>query len=209
MQNREWIDLFRLIPEDQHNTLVLTSKTGVNLGIDIILRTEPSYLVFRGRALGQTEDGRVFFLPYQQIDFLQFNRQVKEVEIKALYGESPEGEETRPAANVFASEANGIILPTGGSANGLPASPASPSAPVPVALPTRGSLPGIAARLSSVTGPNRPSVVPGMPARPANGTPLPAAGGEADDALAPPRNSILERLRAQRNSVLPQKPAGR
>src|SRR4051794_34494751 len=142
MQNRDWIDLLRLIPEEQHNTLVLTTQTGIDLGIDTLLRTEPNYLVFRGRALGQTDDGRVFFLPYQQIDYLQINRQVKETEIQALYGDSPEAEDSRPAANVFAGEANGIHL-AGDSANGLPASPASPSAPAPVALPTRGSLPGI------------------------------------------------------------------
>jgi hypothetical protein len=209
MQNSDWIDVIRLIPTDQHNLLVLTTQTGVDLNIDTILRTEPTYIVFRGRALGQTDDGRVFFLPYQHIDYLQINRQVKEAEIHALYGDGPEQSANGHAAGAqgqdaaFAGDQFGV-LPTGGSAQGLPPSPASPSAPAPVVVPTRGSLPGLASRLSSSAHGGQ------VTSRPSNGPTLPAAAsGAADDPLAPPRNSILERLRAQRNSVLPQKPAGR
>src|SRR5438270_826112 len=90
MQPHDWIELFRLIPADQHSTLVLTTASGIDLNLDIILRTEPNYLVFRGRVSGITDEGRVFFLPYGQIDFFQINRTVKEVEIRRLFGEEPE-----------------------------------------------------------------------------------------------------------------------
>ncbi|HEY1381203.1 MAG TPA: hypothetical protein VGF55_30665, partial [Gemmataceae bacterium] len=110
MQNSDWIDVIRLIPTDQHNLLVLTTQTGVDLNIDTILRTEPTYIVFRGRALGQTDDGRVFFLPYQHIDYLQINRQVKEAEVQALFGDSPEAADARPASGVFAANPNGLLL---------------------------------------------------------------------------------------------------
>ena len=36
--------------------------TRVDLNVEVILRTEQSYLVFRGRVSGITEDGRVFFV---------------------------------------------------------------------------------------------------------------------------------------------------
>ena len=56
MQNHDWIELFRMIPADQQNTLVLTTMSGVDLNVEVILRTELTYLVFRGRVSGITED---------------------------------------------------------------------------------------------------------------------------------------------------------
>ena len=83
MKNTDWIDLVRLIPDDQHNKLVVTTLTGVDLNVEIILRMEEQYIVFRGRISGITDEGRVFFVPYRQIDYMQINRQVKEAEIQA------------------------------------------------------------------------------------------------------------------------------
>src|SRR5438477_9786838 len=103
MQNNDWIEVFRLIPTDQHNPLVLTTVSGIDLNIESVLRTESSMLVFRGRVSGSTDDGRVFFLPYRQIDFLQINRFVKETEItemfeKARQAAAPAEQPKRPSA---------------------------------------------------------------------------------------------------------------
>ena len=182
MTNTDWIDLLRLIPEQEHNKLVITTLSGVDLNIDTILRTEESFIAFRGRVSGITDEGRVFFVPYRQIDFVQINRQVKEAEVRELFGEAPLAEAATPPSGVFAA-----ITPTSGSAQGIAASPASPSASAPAA-PTRPAQPGIAARLSGIHNPGRGS----------NGSHPPANV----DAPTPPRNSILERLRAQRNSVI-------
>jgi hypothetical protein len=208
MQCEDWIILVRMFPEDQQNRLVLTTTTGVNLNIEVIMRLEPNYLVFRGRAAGQTDDGRVFFLPYRQIDFLQINREVKESEIQELYGELSDSMASHPSTDLLA-EADGAgafqaAVPSL-SNQGLMASPTSPSAPAP-ASPTRPSIPGIVARLGTAAGAGhvnggRLSNGP-MPAPHANGT-------LGADAPTPPRNSILERLRAQRNSIPPTRPIGR
>src|SRR5262245_34435842 len=90
MQNQNWIDLIRMIPEADHNKLVLTTLSGVDLSIETIIRTETTFLVFRGRVCGQTDDGRVFFLPYRQVDYLQINRTVSEAEINELFAETDE-----------------------------------------------------------------------------------------------------------------------
>ena len=81
MTNSDWIELFQLIPPEQHNTLMLVTESGVNLGIELVIRTEASYLVFRGRVCGNTDEGRVFFLPYAHIDYININRIVKEQEM--------------------------------------------------------------------------------------------------------------------------------
>src|SRR5437588_1493229 len=85
MTNSDWIELFQLIPPEQHNTLLLVTQSGVNLGIELVIRTEPTYLVFRGRVCGNTDEGRVFFLPYSHIDYVNINRNVKEQDIKDMY----------------------------------------------------------------------------------------------------------------------------
>ncbi|HEX4588375.1 MAG TPA: hypothetical protein VH120_00475 [Gemmataceae bacterium] len=198
MKNTDWIDLLRLIPEEQHNILVLTTLTGVDLNVETILRTEESYVVFRGRVSGITDEGRVFFVPYRQIDFLQINRTVKEAEIRRMYGDSPEPEAERAAQEESSPASSGVfssIAATSGSRQGLTISPATPSAPAP-AVPSRPSLPGTVARLSTGTATASPSK---HPQTPANG----------NDGPTPPRNSILERLRAQRNSVVVTKPLGK
>jgi hypothetical protein len=191
MKDNDWIELVRLIPEDQQNKLVLTTLTGVDLNVELIIRVEENYLVFRGRISGITDEGRVFFVPYRQIDFMQLNRQVKEAEIHHLYGDGPPEESVRPPSGTFAAP-SGVFnaVTASGSKHGL-SSPATPSAPAQV-VPTRPSLPGVSARMSSGPGTGRGSNPPASP---------PPADGPT-----PPRNSILERLRAQRNSVVSAKP---
>jgi hypothetical protein len=225
MQNHDWIDLLRLIPSDHHNPLVLTTISGMDLIVETILRTELTYLVFRGRISGSTDEGRVFFLPYRQIDFLQINRQVKEVEIRKMYGEFVE-ENPRAATDPLLTSAESSAE-TGQEVGDVPMGGPGVSPPAPTVVPSRSSVPGIAARLSgssmSVTqaptvtgrlsnlsmpthhpqpGSLRLSNVPSSALAPPVGT----NGGEQP---VPPRNSILERLRAQRNMILPPRPPSR
>ena len=190
MKDNDWIELIRLIPEDQQNKLVLTTMTGIDLNVEIILRLEENYVVFRGRISGITDEGRVFFVPYRQIDYMQVNRQVKEAEIHQMYGDEPPAEAAKPTSGVF-NAPSGVFnaVTAADSRQGLSASPATPSAPAQIA--GRPSLPGIAARLSAGPGTGRGS-----------NPPAPAA----NDTPTPPRNSILERLRAQRNSVVAKPP---
>jgi hypothetical protein len=187
MQHTDWIDLLRIIPQEQHNTLVVTTLTGVDLNVETILRIEEQYVVFRGRVSGITDEGRVFFVPFRQIDFLQMNRYVKEAEVRRLYGEDPGTETVSPLSEGFTGATSGSrqgVTGTSSSRQGTSSSTPAPTRP--------SSLPGIAAKLSATPG-----------ARPQE------QKDNGADALTPPRNSILERLRAQRTSVLSNKPLGR
>lgn len=189
MENTDWINLLRLVPEQEHNKLVVTTLTGVDLNIELILRMDETFLVFRGRISGITDEGRVFFLPYRQIDYLQLNRQVKEAEIRRLFGEGDSS-----ASGTFAAAHSGVFAAVEamtGSNQGQTISPAGGTD-----APARPSLPGIAAKLSNGA----------IPATSGSTPPSPSPAG---DGPTPPRNSILERLRAQRNSVVTTKPLGR
>src|SRR5262245_33947046 len=197
MQNTDWIELVHLIPPEQQNILVLTTVSGIDLNIDVILRTEPSVLVFRGRVQGSQDDGRVFFLPYRQIDFLTMNRFVRENEIQEMFAKAappapPEKPPERPSrvfASTSPSHSSAIYSSTGDA-------PAVAPRAVP-AQPTRLSGSQLGRLQTSV-------LVPDSAASAESGD-----GDASGDSPAPPRSSILERLRAQRNAVMPPQPPPR
>jgi hypothetical protein len=197
MQNHDWIDLIRMIPEVDHNRLVLTTLSGVDLSIETIIRTEKTFLVFRGRVCGQTDDGRVFFLPYRQVDYLQINRIVGEAEINELFGET---DVTSASGLLDGPPGSALEFPVGAppeSSPGVaPAAPQVPAAAVRPAAPARAGGPKSGASAGNVPA---AALVPPTAA---------GANGNATGA-AVPRNSILERLRAQRNAVLPPRPPQR
>jgi hypothetical protein len=128
----------------------------------------------------------VFFLPYSHIDYVNINRIVKEQEIRELYEKHDAARSEPPVETVAAEE----------SANGVSegeSQPATADEPQPQARPSDPKL--------------TPGRVPMRPVAPAPGTQkLPAAAtagaSPGNDTPTPSaaRNSILERLRAQRSS---------
>ena len=187
MTNSDWIELFHLIPPEQHNTLMLVTQSGANLGIELVIRTEPSYLVFRGRVCGNTDEGRVFFLPFSHIDYVNINRVVKEQEIRDMY-EKHEAGRTEGAGESAAVEE---------SADGTADTEAQAAAGAEPAAPVRPSNPN----LTPARGPASPAAgTQRLPAAVAEATPPPAPPGNNTPTPSAARNSILERLRAQRHS---------
>src|SRR4051794_6989905 len=90
MVGADWIELINLIPTEQHNQLNIITRTGMELSIDSIARFERNYLVYRGRIVGNTDEGRVFFTPYEEITSIYINRFVREEDVSKLFGGAPE-----------------------------------------------------------------------------------------------------------------------
>lgn len=134
MQNSAWIALLRLIPPAQQENIVLTTSNNTDIAVQSVIRAEKDFLVLRGRLTGTTEGGGFFFLPYDQIVYLGFQRPWKEVEVRAMFGET----EPSPAAAeaALAAEAAEVPLPAEEPASGLEAIPA---ASTPEANETRGN----------------------------------------------------------------------
>ena len=179
MKDNDWIELVRLIPEDQQNKLVLTTMTGIDLNVEIILRLEENYLVFRGRISGITDEGRVFFLPYRQIDYMQLNRRVKEAEIHEMYGEEPPAEAVMPTSGVFAAP-SGVFNAVTAADSRRESRPARPHRRPRPKLPVGHRCPASAGPIV-----RRARHWPWIESR----------STAASDTPTPPRNSILERLR--------------
>ena len=123
MQSSAWIALLRRIPPDQQDTLAIMTTVGIEINLQAILRVEGDYAVIRGRLAGTTDTGRVFFVPFSQINYLGFTREVREPQIRALYGEGPAGELAQPKPEA--------VTPAPAAAEPAASDPTPPAAPPP------------------------------------------------------------------------------
>jgi hypothetical protein len=126
VQNAAWISLLRHIPAEHQSNLILTMSTGTDIAIQTILRAEKDYLVIRGRLTGTTDGGGFFFVPFDQISFMGFQRAVHETEVRTMFGE--------PAASAGAAH-DSAANP---GENGTP-----DQAPAPAVAPPDSAPPGV------------------------------------------------------------------
>ena len=54
----------------------------------MVARFEPKYLLMRGREGGTTDEGRAFFVPYDEIAYLRVEQVLKLGDLKKMYGET-------------------------------------------------------------------------------------------------------------------------
>src|SRR5690349_210944 len=89
MKAASWKALLRLIPREHHHNLMLTTTIGIEFAIQAILRVDDEYVLVRARLSGSTDTGRSFFVPYDQINYLGFQRAVSEEILYGYFGETP------------------------------------------------------------------------------------------------------------------------
>src|SRR5438067_13892215 len=89
MQSADWIRLLQKIPANYHDSLVLVTTIGIDITVQTIERIEDAYVMVRGRMSGSTDAGRLFFLPFDQINYLTYTKLAKQQDIAALLGEGP------------------------------------------------------------------------------------------------------------------------
>ncbi len=85
--------------------MMLVTSIGIEINIKSIQLLEPDYVVIRGRLGGTTDAGRLFFVPYDQINYVTFNKEIREEQVAAMLGLDapppkapiPMGESVKPA----------------------------------------------------------------------------------------------------------------
>ena len=87
MRREECVELFKRIPEPLHAQVNLVMRLRSVIAVDIVVRFEPTYMVVRGREGGTTDEGRAFFVPYDEVAYLRIERVLKLSEMKKMYGE--------------------------------------------------------------------------------------------------------------------------
>lgn len=88
MQRAALQDILGRVSASDATSIVITLNNGLFLSVDTIVRYEQDYLVMRGREGGTTDEGRAFFIPYDEIGFVKIDRMVKASELKRMYGET-------------------------------------------------------------------------------------------------------------------------
>lgn len=88
MRREDCIEMFKRIPEDMHPQVNLVLHNAFIVTVESIARYEATYLVFRGREGGTSDDGRAFFVPYEEISYIRIEREVRMGELKKMYGET-------------------------------------------------------------------------------------------------------------------------
>jgi hypothetical protein len=124
MEGHAWAGLLQRIPATYHDNLAVVLSTGAEIVLQSIASLEPEYMVIRGRTAGSTDSGRVFIVPFDQVQYLGFQKPLREPELRALFGsEAPAF--AACAGPVDAAPAEGTLAPP-------PPPPASEPAPEPV-----------------------------------------------------------------------------
>jgi hypothetical protein len=154
MQNNEWIELFNLFPAVQHDKLMIQMTNGVEIALTSLLRLEGPYAVVRGRVAGTSDAGRVFFVPFDRISYLCFQKEVQEAAVYALFGQEP------PPAAPAAEPAPEETAPA-------PAEPAA--APAPEAAPAPAATEPVQPPQPAELGVDRNQLLERIRSRAANG----------------------------------------
>jgi hypothetical protein len=88
MRKEDCVDMLQRIPLETHPQINFILRNGCILSVDTIVRYEATYIIFRGREGGSTDENRAFFVPYEEICHLKIERAVRIGELKKMYGEA-------------------------------------------------------------------------------------------------------------------------
>src|SRR5262249_28473370 len=112
MREVSWATLLRHIPPEQQDGMMLITKAGTEITINNLLRIDHEFVAFRGRLAGSQEGGRLFIVPYDNIDYLGTQKPIKDSDFQETFG------------NLVMPEPAAIALED-------PVPPLAPSAPMP------------------------------------------------------------------------------
>src|SRR5262249_59937893 len=95
MQSTGWQSLLQMMT-GRHENLALVLANGAQVCIHTVIRSEPEYLVVRGRLLGTVEDNGFYIVPFDQIMYLALPRTTKESDVRKLFGDTSDSDAVSP-----------------------------------------------------------------------------------------------------------------
>lgn len=87
MRRDDLTDILDKIPPEDLTKVVFTLRGVAAITLDAVIRVEDDYLILRGREAGTNDEGRAFFVPFEDVLFLKIDRVVSVEEVKRMYGE--------------------------------------------------------------------------------------------------------------------------
>ena len=88
MGRDDCMEMFGKIPEAMHACVNLVLRNGFCLSVSMIARYEANYVIFSGREGGTSDEGRGFFVPYDEISYIRIEKPIRVGELKSMYGET-------------------------------------------------------------------------------------------------------------------------
>jgi hypothetical protein len=85
MHDGGWEALFKHIPPEQQNKYMLVTANGTELAVQSFLRVEKELLILKGRPSGSQDQGRIFFVPYKNIDSFATAQITKDADFAELF----------------------------------------------------------------------------------------------------------------------------
>jgi hypothetical protein len=86
MHSNAWVQLLQQIPPQLREQLMIVTAAGIEISVNSIMRIDHEFVAFRGRLSGSQDQGRLFFLPYRNIDYVGFQREVKDDQYQECFG---------------------------------------------------------------------------------------------------------------------------
>ncbi len=93
MLRDDLFDVLERIPVLELTKTVLQLRFNSAITIDVICRKEEDYLVVRGREAGTNDEGRLFFVPYEDVLYVKIDKVYKTADVKRMYGEKVTAED--------------------------------------------------------------------------------------------------------------------
>lgn len=88
MGRDDCMEMFGKIPEGMHPYVNLVLRNGFCLSVSMVARYEENYVIFCGREGGTSDEGRGFFVPYDEISYIRIEKPIRVGELKSMYGET-------------------------------------------------------------------------------------------------------------------------
>jgi hypothetical protein len=85
MHDGGWEALLKHIPPEQQSKYMLVTATGTELAVQSFLRIEKELVVLKGRPSGSQDQGRIFFIPYKNIDTFASAQITKDAEFAEMF----------------------------------------------------------------------------------------------------------------------------
>ena len=135
MQGASWITLFRRIPANLHDGVILTMTTGGEVVVQKLIKLDADVVILRGRMAGTQDSGRIIILPYTQLMAINFTRRLSEKDVTAIFGNNtqafaadfaltaPTEEEAADLADADAGAENAVASDKPASGKAQPAKP--------------------------------------------------------------------------------------
>ena len=142
MQSAAWKAIFNRIPREHHEIMMVVTSIGIEINVKSIQLLEPDYVVIRGRLGGTTDAGRLFFVPYDQINYVTFNKEIKEDQVAEMLGtEAPPPKAAIPDGDSLKkADAEAAAAAAATAAKEEAALPPAPTEPAKAAPPGKMAL---------------------------------------------------------------------